>query len=1038
MALFGGSSQKSQVQWVEYYYSLRGVLCLGGVDNITRIKANDKDLFYNTTYDLTASNDITATVGQYDLYGSRDKEGGFVAPIRIKDGHPTQTADNYFGINGKLNNSTSDLLEEPAYLYVTTLSLENAYIGNSSNFGNLEIWAARTQRELDYSDMWYKEKAKVFGGINPVHIIRETLTYYGSPVKGRPVNFNDTNFRAVADRLYDEGLGLSYYITEPTVVQDFIDEICKQADIYLNFNEYTQQYNLVLMRETDPTGAFEISDTNGYLVEFISATQSEAGDAVTQVDIEYTNDDRHDEKDIESAFDTGMFEELGRHNISKITYAGVTKPSIARSLADRELRKLNACPETIEIKATIHADVLNAGNLVIFSFSQRGYSNRGFRVVSKQKTGFLRAKYVTLKLISDLWVDVATIDQTVDPIPVPEQPTEVPSRVDNILYYQMATILGDAEARAKDGSEVAFIHQTINDNNNQYYRLRIDTDTQVDTYDLGAGFLINQDISKIDTVITYSDVYNNSKISTDKYAMLNDEVIYIEAIDYVNKTIIIQRGLLDTYPQEHGTGAYLFATQGNYRANDKYFLNDDLDIKFLTLKNGFELDYTTTTNYDITLDPRYYKPYPPKNIQINGQDPLTTSITVSAEDIKITFSSRNRLTETGALFLNYYDGATTIEYNALNQVVLEFFLSGVSQGTITTQVNTNSITVTQAEVQADIGTDDYDVTATISAIRDGVESYQTFSTDFVFEQIVAPTISAIAPLTTTSTGNIKAIIFDLGSSDIVNLEYQFRYRLQGNTTWIESAWQTGDTYSISGLTEDAAYEYQVSLRDNVLLSSSVSEIRTLLTNSINVGLISHYTMNHFNENIVIDEVGNYNATIYGATETIYGLSFDGIDNYLDFGSSFDISGNELSVAFRAELFTPATVTSLIYFTNDESVGNKPVINAHIPWSDNNIYYDCGYDTTFATNRISKAISTSEWTGVHDWVLQKNAVTGVMEIYIDGVLWHSETGKTAAIINTIYNKLCYYAPQNTYKKAIFSYLRFYSKTLTLTEITALNS
>ncbi|QEO58335.1 hypothetical protein [Francisella marina] len=740
MALFGGgggsgqsqTSTQTETQWVEYYYSSRLVFCEGGLDFITKIIVNDKDLLIDS-YNIVNSHTISSQVGSYDLYGSRDREGGFLSDILIKSGHPAQGTDNYFGVNNKLDNSTAGVAIEPAYNYVTSLTFKNAYIGNNSNFGNVIVYGERFYRHTNYASMWYPSKVKCYGGMNPVHIIYELLTQEWSPVRAQWYNINQSNFMDVADRLYSEGIGLSYVITQPKNVQEFIDEICEQADIYLSFDEYTQQYNLTLLRYTNPTGAFEISDTNGYLIEFIESSQSEAGEAVTQVDIEYTNYDRNDNKDIISVFDGGMFAELGRHNITKISYLGVTNANIAYSLGDRELRKLNSAPETITIKATIHADVLNAGDLVIFSFDQLGYVNRGFRVVSKQKRGFIRAKYVTLKLISDLWLDVATIDQTVDPVPVPEKPTDLPARVDNILYYQMATLIGDANARAKDGTEVAFIHQIINSNNSPVYRLDVNDVTLPASYTAGAGFLIDSAISKTDTVISYSDVYNNSRVKANKYAFINDEVIYIQSIDYNNNQITIQRGLLDTYPQEHNAGSYLFATQGNYSVNESYYINDDLDVKLLPIKNGFQLDPADATKNDLILSSRYYKPYPPKNIKINSLDVLTENIEVILVDAVITLASRNRITETGSLFLDYYDGSTAIEEDTENKVVFEFFLSGVSQGTITKTTDTNSITLTQSEVSNDIGTNTFDVIATLSSIRDTVESYQSLSVNFVFD-----------------------------------------------------------------------------------------------------------------------------------------------------------------------------------------------------------------------------------------------------------------------------------------------------------------
>jgi hypothetical protein len=71
---------------------------------------------------------------------------------------------------------------------------------------------------------------------------------------------------------------------------------------------------------------------------------------------------------------------------------------------------------------------------------------------------------------------------------------------------------------------------------------------------------------------------------------------------------------------------------------------------------------------------------------------------------------------------------------------------------------------------------------------------------------------------------------------------------------------------------------------------------------------------------------------------------------------------------------------------------------HYPWSNGSIYWDAG-NTGTGYDRIDKAATTSEYEGKWNHIaLTKNTVTGSMKIYINGVLWHSGTGKTKPIQN----------------------------------------
>lgn len=66
---------------------------------------------------------------------------------------------------------------------------------------------------------------------------------------------------------------------------------------------------------------------------------------------------------------------------------------------------------------------------------------------------------------------------------------------------------------------------------------------------------------------------------------------------------------------------------------------------------------------------------------------------------------------------------------------------------------------------------------------------------------------------------------------------------------------------------------------------------------------------------------------------------------------------------------------------------------HLGWPDGNIYWDCGPGSTF--DRINKIrdFTLSDW---HHYVFTKNVSTGVMNIYVDGALWHTGSGMTQSI------------------------------------------
>ncbi len=76
--------------------------------------------------------------------------------------------------------------------------------------------------------------------------------------------------------------------------------------------------------------------------------------------------------------------------------------------------------------------------------------------------------------------------------------------------------------------------------------------------------------------------------------------------------------------------------------------------------------------------------------------------------------------------------------------------------------------------------------------------------------------------------------------------------------------------------------------------------------------------------------------------------------------------------------------------------NRRQVNIHLPWSDANIYFDCGNDGS-GYDRINKTATADEYKGNWShWAFTKNANTGEMNIYLNGTLWKSGSGKTRLI------------------------------------------
>ena len=108
--------------------------------------------------------------------------------------------------------------------------------------------------------------------------------------------------------------------------------------------------------------------------------------------------------------------------------------------------------------------------------------------------------------------------------------------------------------------------------------------------------------------------------------------------------------------------------------------------------------------------------------------------------------------------------------------------------------------------------------------------------------------------------------------------------------------------------------------------------------------------------------------------------------------------SQMTVAFwsRGNAGISSVATSIIEGA-DASMNRQ--LNIHLPWSNANIYYDCGNDGS-GYDRIYNLATTPqlEQTWNH-WAFTKNTLTGEMIIYLNGTLWNMGTGKTK-LISTI--------------------------------------
>ncbi len=128
------------------------------------------------------------------------------------------------------------------------------------------------------------------------------------------------------------------------------------------------------------------------------------------------------------------------------------------------------------------------------------------------------------------------------------------------------------------------------------------------------------------------------------------------------------------------------------------------------------------------------------------------------------------------------------------------------------------------------------------------------------------------------------------------------------------------------------------------------------------------------------------------------------DGYVEFNAGANLSlpadkmnsiKNEITIGFWVYGNPAALPANTVAF---QGVDDKNVrqVSTHLPWSDSNIYWDCGGDAA-GYDRINKVATPADFEGKWNyWTFTKNVTTKTMRIYLNGALWHTGTAKSKPI------------------------------------------
>ncbi len=234
-----------------------------------------------------------------------------------------------------------------------------------------------------------------------------------------------------------------------------------------------------------------------------------------------------------------------------------------------------------------------------------------------------------------------------------------------------------------------------------------------------------------------------------------------------------------------------------------------------------------------------------------------------------------------------------------------------------------------------------------------------------------------------TAGNIDKLRFDLSSvgGSMGNLTLKLKHTAVSDiysfdNSGFTSSYQLNTAFVSAGVnTINLTYPFAYDGTSNLLIEISFE-------NAVPSGA----------DNVLFSEVTVNNSVVY--TDEKLGYLNIPAGEYAQIELSDYDFGNEMTISFWSRgdaAFLPQNTSVL---EAKDSLGNR-VINIHHPWSNERIYWDAGRGGPY--DRIDQASAVSDYeANWHHWAFTKNAVSGVMNIYKDGVLWLTGSSKILPI------------------------------------------
>lgn len=669
-------SSKKVIVGYQYFVGIQLGLAIGAC-TLHRIWSAKDELWSGT-----ASADNTAiAINLPNLYGGKEKGGGFVGTIRFYTGGWAQTVNAYLA--GKIG---AGLV--PAYRGTSYVVLEKCFIGEQNSL-----------RELTFEMSCYTNSLGIAGGkniigedLNPMELLYQAFTLDWGGLDVDPALLDTDSLLACAYTLYDEGNGMSLLLSQVNSGKDIAEEVIRQTDGIMYSDVQTGKIIFKLIRNDYVIEDLPVFDSSN-VVAVRGFTSKLWEDTINQVRVTYTNRDKKYEKGTAMVQDMANINSQQRVRSITQSYPGASNGALATELATRDLSQGSVPLMSVTLELNREGAALRPGSPFVWAWDPYGIS----QVVMRVKN-FDLGSLNNNKIVVECSQDEFAISSTVFASPAGEGssvalPSDPAAAATNRMVREGAFFFSLAGDIGLSGTQGIIVVAAEPPTGSLEYDVWTSNNAGVD-YNLSEELLVYTPTGTLSGAISAAANLSTGVIPSVVVTTTSDEIVSVTATElaqgygmfYIGAELFahegvtvgvgtvtlanVRRALLDTIPVAHADGDRVWFIQGDNVVDDP--MPWDATVRTKITPHTFQdvLDIAAAPYDTTSMTKRAMRPLRPGNIKFDGGTAFVPPATVTGAKV-ITWVNRNRLS---AKVLSIVD--TTSEYEPGQQTTIRYRKNG--------------------------------------------------------------------------------------------------------------------------------------------------------------------------------------------------------------------------------------------------------------------------------------------------------------------------------------------------------------------------